>query len=368
VDFLIQKSPKKTQVVVMQVVIEKSGQTPREKVVCPQMQEIAESHIRYCSLKVFPGGDFSLILPKTEAKVIEKTSFEDAAPMGLSTQLISRISSRRERGALGPSAFSKKMIRSSCHLLEKSFGRWNISFFTLTCPFGEPEEIRKFNKMLPQLTHRLVQAVMRDVESGGGVDWFTYCIEPQKRGALHIHLAFCGRKATQNKAGLYSCVGPWLISTSRTDELWMRVLENAGFTGFQVNAACQIKKVEKSLVAYMSKYMTKGAKVFSNKESMEYQEHPPAWSGSSLSLKAEIEAGMITGELRLLRSFSFLTLSAYLNERENCLFSFPILTEEGLVVGLCGRCYPADIPLILDFIHSVITSGTNVHDPKQLKP
>lgn len=344
----------------MQLAIEKSGQTPRATVVCPQMQEIANAHKRYVSLVLYPGGDFSLYVPKRAEISDPKHPRGDVALMGLSTDANLHKTEKLERGSLGLSAFAKKMIRSGAALMEQKYGHRNISFLTLTCPFVDKQEIQDFNGGLSKITNRFIQSLTRHLEGCAGLDAYVYCIEPQARGAMHIHLLFIGRRVVQRKTGKYIAEGPWLISPSQIDGLWKRTLQNEGFKDVDVKAACNVQAVEKSAVSYMSKYLSKGPKAEDGDRAPQYEGHPSAWWGCSYSLKNAIKEATISEEIQIPRSFSFLTLSAYLEDRQEVFYSFPILTEDLQTVGLCGRCKPSDLALISDFIHSVITGEKHV--------
>jgi len=344
----------------MQQVIEKSGQMTEERIICPQMQEIAESHRRYVSLVLYPGGDFSIYVPKRVEISDPKHPAGDNALMGLSTDANLHKAEKLERGALGLSSFAKKMIRSGAALMEKRYGHSNISFLTLTCPFVEQSEIQSFNGGLSKITNRFIQGLTRHLEGAGGLDEYVYCIEPQSRGAMHIHLLFIGRVMTKRKTSKYIAEGPWLISPSQIDSLWKRTLQNEGFKDVDVKAACNVQAVKKSAVSYMSKYLSKGPKAEDGDRAPQYEGHPSAWWGCSYSLKNAIKEATISEEIQIPRFFSFLELSAYLEGRQEVFYSFPILTEELQPVGLCGRCKPSDLAIISDFIHSVITGDTDV--------
>jgi hypothetical protein len=151
--------------------------------------------------------------------------------------------------------------------------------------------------------NRFMEKIRRKLISEGLPGDYVYRVEPQKRGAPHTHILFQGRHDRKSMAKLggksKGITWGWAISPMEFDKFWLDTLRDAGYPITDVRAACNLQRVKKSVVAYMSKYMTKatpkatvddpGTEV--NRESHEV--HPSSWWGMSSKLRKAIKDRII---------------------------------------------------------------------------
>ena len=160
-------------------------------------------------------------------------------------------------GKKGITSFGKKMVRSSCYILEREVGRSNVSFLTLTLPPMPRDEAVVIAKDWGVLCNRLTQWIKRALVRGGVRPFVIGVTELQKKrsergdpGALHLHVAFPGRTGHNR---------PWVVSKEAVGRQWMRMLSSR--VGRTVTSPLRpyLRGVKKTLEHYLGKYMSKGA-------------------------------------------------------------------------------------------------------------
>lgn len=169
-----------------------------------------------------------------------------------------------------------------------------------------------------------------------------YVLELQKRGAIHWHLCFQGRQPRKH----------WAVEPLEFRSMLDDVLRNHGFTYKTIKSASRVERIKKSLVGYMSKYMTKG-----EPEQGTTLGFPTAWWGMSRELLTEIKQKMVTGTIEVAENFSwFDALDAFVRV-QRLIFADVFITNTGIPVCLYGRAAPSSIGLvfnIFDNLHQYI--------------
>lgn len=173
------------------------------------------------------------------------------------------------------------------------------TFVTLTVPGAAPWVGGTIARWASYLVNRVLQ-VVRDSNRREGVgisEWF-YSWENQKRGVLHLHLVIWNKTSGVSlglgyrvREAWYSALkslsgkdGHCVFTTRRRSECWL-----------SQHWQSDVCAVERSVAAYVSKYISKADKTCSVRGGILYYS-PPRWSGMSrsLSLAVRQESGKLT--------------------------------------------------------------------------
>lgn len=203
----------------------------------------------------------------------------------LSSQVLTLPNVKKRKGLKGLTSNRKKTIKSSCFLLEKKHGKDLLSFVTLTLPTLSESDHDIVCKKWSYLTKRICEEITRELKRKGLSGELVCVTENQSKRCLkyglifpHLHITFHGRE--KNKS--------WAISTQKIDELWKQQIENIiGHDNFSIDSACEMKRIEKSVIHYMAKYMSKGSQ---NSDSIPLDHVPKSWSYISNSLRDTIKS------------------------------------------------------------------------------
>lgn len=181
-------------------------------------------------------------------------TLEECAALGSSND--PKTHKRAPRGSKGITTYGRRMLRNGLFLLEKWAGKRNIAMVTCTIPSGPPGMEQAITQRWSEITRVFAQWLHRRLSQAGGCPWVLGCTEVQEsrqrsRGGLplHLHLAF------QAKAGKrYS------VSVCEIREAWERAVTSQipQAEVLRWDAATRIEKVKKSVVRYLSKYLSKG--------------------------------------------------------------------------------------------------------------
>lgn len=253
--------------------------------------------------RVYPNGEFSLWW---ESESVDISDAPEPDPLGLSTLPNSHKemlglpipAPRQRQGMNGISSHGSKMVRNACYLLQRTHGRENLSFVTLTLP-PLPNHGVISPPQWAEITRQVVQTFRRRLVAHGLPGSIVGVVEIQmerqkKEGGmpLHLHIVFKGRK------GRYS---GWAIAPHEVDIVWLRACLNAEprFQGVSFKSACRIERIEKDAAGYMGKYLSKGktavqAVLEACPEASAYL--PSSWWICSNKLKAAINVRVRYGE------------------------------------------------------------------------
>lgn len=158
-------------------------------------------------------------------------------------------------GLKGISARGRESVKEGAFLLERRYGR-KLGFYTLTCPYTEPEDIYLYNKNIAYIQRSYFQELKREYQRQGVVWSYVSVLEIQTERfattgipVLHIHyIAPCYAPGTWN----------WVLTANTLRAIWQRVLSNAlGFPA-STKASIDASVVKTSAIGYIAKYMSKG--------------------------------------------------------------------------------------------------------------
>ena len=207
----------------------------------------------------------------------------------------------RVRGVRPQTAYSKKMVRNCVYKLEKEHGKDNLAFATYTLPELPEFYLKHLLERWGEVTRQFKQTIERELTKAGLKPEVVYVNEIQMERSInsgypmpHIHAVFQSRKDK------YS---PYAISTERNTIIWERIINNV--LGDQIEHipmpyASQIKTIEKSAEAYVSKYMSKGFNIVDKIDDCYRDLLPKSWWGATLSLRKWVDENtkVFTGETK----------------------------------------------------------------------
>lgn len=164
---------------------------------------------------------------------------------------------RAAYGLKGLTVNGRKMIRSGCYLLEQRLGRGDCVMVTLTVPELDIDSRVAVAKGWGILTNRLVQYLTRELVSQGRKPTIIGCVEIQSgrlakysQGYLHLHLI----------APAHSNMGrTWAIDSGDLLAWWASALERIVGHSLPHRPRIETAIVEKSVEAYLAKYLSKGS-------------------------------------------------------------------------------------------------------------
>lgn len=178
-----------------------------------------------------------------------------ASPLGLAAVPNCHKPEPKRYGLKGISARGRESVKEGAWLLEKRYGR-RLGFYTLTCPYTEPEDIYLYNQHINYIQKAYFQELKREYKRKG-VTWsYVSCIEIQpKRFAatgipvLHIHyIAPCFIQGTRE----------WVCTADALRRIWGRVLANTLGYAASTKAAIDAATIKSSAIGYIAKYLSKG--------------------------------------------------------------------------------------------------------------
>lgn len=180
---------------------------------------------------------------------------KSASPLGLSAVQNCHKQETTRHGLRGISARGRETVKESAYLLERRYGR-RLGFYTLTCPYTDPESIYSYNQNIAYIQRSYFQEIKRAYKQKG-VRWsYVSVLEIQaeryaKTGVpvLHIHyLAPCYVPGTWK----------WVLTADALRAIWKRVLANVLGFSRSTNASIDAATVKSSAVGYIAKYLSKG--------------------------------------------------------------------------------------------------------------
>lgn len=187
------------------------------------------------------------------AKVLTE---KKSSPLGLAAVPNCHKEQSRRHGLKGISARGREAVKESAYLLERRYGR-RLGFYTLTCPYTEPEDIYLYNQNINYIQRSYFQEIKREYKRQGIVWSYVSVLEIQARRfsdtgipVLHIHY-------------IAPCYVPgawkWILSANALRSIWKRVLSNVlGFPA-STQASIDAAVVKSSAIGYIAKYMSKGS-------------------------------------------------------------------------------------------------------------
>ena len=162
------------------------------------------------------------------------------------------------KGLKGITALGRRRVRNAAYLLQKRYGRYRLSFTTVTLPELCGEDMDR----LHQGWHKAIELyrlnIRRYLEAAGLPTGIVGVSEVQEERhertglpVLHGHFVFVGGWG----------YGQWAISPEMHDLAWQKAINAVLGKETKLHAAsCKIQPIKTSAEAYLGKYMSKGAK------------------------------------------------------------------------------------------------------------
>ena len=180
---------------------------------------------------------------------------EGEAPLGSSSVPISRTRSRK--GLKGITTHGKRMVRNGCHILEEVFGRGRCGFGTFTLPDLNLPDYAAVCTQWSDIVNRFTQEVKRTLATRTEKTYIVFVtefqekrFEKEKRAYPHLHICYPARPQRDYN---------WYISASEFRAMWKQAVERCCLSSYCFDASVDCVVVKKSVGAYLSKYLTKGA-------------------------------------------------------------------------------------------------------------
>lgn len=161
-----------------------------------------------------------------------------------------------KNGLKGLTGYGTKMLRSGCFLLEERLGTDDCVMITLTVPTIGRDARRRLAQRWGVLTNDLVRYLTRRLVSKGRPPAIVGCVEIQtgrlekyRQGYLHLHLVCPAHSNTG---------GTWAIDASDLRTWWKSAIERIIGCELPILPRVETAIVEKSVEAYLGKYLSKG--------------------------------------------------------------------------------------------------------------
>jgi len=205
---------------------------------------------------------------------------------------------RPRKGLKGITPYGQNMVKSGAYLLECVYGRENLAFATTTLP-GSPELTSECASKWYLIQGLFLKYLRRELKALGLPDLVVGVteIQPkrQKREGgmpLHLHLVYVFRQKN----------GPVLVTEGIIKDIWKRCICNyvpemkGEFWGMHANQ----QQIEKSVVGYLGKYLTKGQSTLRElleKRPEQAELLPNHWWFMTKELKEVVWQSVVYGEL-----------------------------------------------------------------------
>lgn len=185
---------------------------------------------------------------------VYESTLEEITSLGSSNATKNHTTAKR--GTKGVSSYGRRMIRNGAFLLEKAVGRRRVALLTTTIPPLPDELYKEVTRQWSEIVRLFSQWLVRRLKAAHGYPWLIGCVEIQEKRLenegglpLHLHLVF------QSKTK-----GEYTINLHEVSRAWQRAMccavPEIGNVDF--SSATRIEVVKKSVVSYISKYISKG--------------------------------------------------------------------------------------------------------------
>ena len=203
---------------------------------------------------------------------------------------------RAKRGEKGITSHGRKMVRNGSYILQRKYGKRQLSFLTVTLPDVSREESIEISKQWGEVVRKYLQSLGRLLERRGIKPEIVACTEVQEERTardgilgLHLHIVFRGRT---HRSG-------WKIHYLEARKLWRRELERIVARPLDCSACENMEPVKHDAEQYLGKYLSKGLKSISSLIDMGFSGTlPAAWYSISASLRKQVKGAIehLSGE------------------------------------------------------------------------
>lgn len=209
-------------------------------------------------------------------------------------QSVENCDKRKNRKKL--ETMTKRMalrIRNAAFLLERRRGGKDVlSFLTLTLPSLSHEGLQSCITNWDKLVKRFMDWLRVTLERKNIKFEYVYCTEIQQKRlentheyAPHLHIIFRGRNGKKM---------PWAITPKQARKAWKRCILSVVDEQFDCSALENLQRVRKSAGRYLSKYLSKGAKIDTlHNEGVDFTPLRTQWGGMARSLSQSIRHGIV---------------------------------------------------------------------------
>lgn len=253
-------------------------------------------------------------------------------------------SGKLPRGSNGITRYGMNIVESACWLLEKKYGKRNLSFVTVTLPTVTPEESWSIAANWGNIVRVFFQRLRR-IAKKKGMDFHYVAVtefQPHRANreehpALHLHFVVHGRFRNR-----------FVFGPSDVRQSWAASLERFVSGALDWSACENLQSIKKSAASYLGKYMSKGLSDIERIRGFRpLAPLPSAWYSVSRALLRAVKGAVVTDS-------SVLAWVTGVGQGLNSSGFFAAWFEVNLdfgngwgLKGLAGKLAPA----ILDQIH-----------------
>lgn len=204
------------------------------------------------------------------------------SPLFIKSSKLSR-DKRGSYGSNGITGFGRKVVKNTCILLERKYGRRRLGFVTCTLPNLPVALHHRINGVWGEVVRRFYQKLRRQLEKVSKPFIYTGVTEIQEKRfhstgvpAPHLHFVYVCRSGNSGRYWLYVC---------QIHRAWNEAIrEGIGVCGYPFTmsqlpgwGSVHCKTVRKSAAAYLGKYLSKGGKVLESMKEAGWTEFPRQW-------------------------------------------------------------------------------------------
>jgi hypothetical protein len=253
---------------------------------------------------------------------------------------------RSPRGSKGITSRGRRNVRSGATILEQRHGKECLSFVTFTVPSLESETMRKvcgnWSEVIRQTQQNLVRLQTSkglDTDMVGVVEIQEKRFQRTGQAIPHLHIVIQGRKSSRSH---------WSVSIPEIESCYRRAIEAVAGQAIDMRAACNVKRVQKSVAGYMSKYMSKGNKSLQRfREWGEKLPLPKAWYTITRSLSKAIAQQT----KRITIDGCFVAFAQWFRQYTGKIWWRDFALEEtGQTVAMFGTVCPKDVDRFIDYL------------------
>lgn len=307
---------------------------------------------------VFGGVDDSDRTDTPEGLPPSKVSKEEEGGVAIGLSNLPN-SHTRVRGLKGITSYGRKMVRNGAYLLEKRFGRKNLSFLTLTLPSLSEESWQSVCENWGEVVRVFSQWLNRRLERNGLPSFTVSCTELQEERstrtgepALHLHALFVGRTNS----------GKWALTPRDVRGAWQRAVAkwlSPADADVSFSSSERLESVRKSASGYMGKYMSKGLSAVASVSSKTTEfTLPHTWYNLSAPLRKWVLSNVIVlnnDEAQWLATEELGITSWLMSYRRTV--KIPNGTHKGMPIAVVGTLNHAfTIPLRILTIQSMMVT------------
>jgi hypothetical protein len=226
---------------------------------------------------------------KESMSSIVKTQCDSTIPLGLSDSRILGSTRKYSKKLNRMTSSMGRNLRNAVYLMERKYGKSNLSFLTLTCPTLPDDSMNVLNRNWGKAINIFTKWLRGVIAEKGFHCDYAYCSEMQEQRVreqgdlgLHLHLVFNGRAKARTD---------WFVNHAEVRAKWAAIITLlTGEVDYDKRALENIQSIKKSAARYLSKYISKGIPDELDKYLKPCYEKPRIhWGGMSRSISRAIK-------------------------------------------------------------------------------